>query len=821
MAKARNAARRGSRPRYFASGPDARKWGVSDRLVLAFREVTSQGLGGCSAEGRPSAPPVLVCGLCVWASCAIWFPACRVLDGSICLAAAVAAGIAVAATAAVLLRRRISSAIGVALLGVVLGLCSSSIAASSLHSGWDEVAGGGVKAEGIVLEEDARAGTYGRYAEATVYAGGKSYRVRVLFDSDVDEGLFFGERFSVSGTIEPVSEEYAEDDWNSGLAGTISVSHVDQSQSSSPVELIAQARKRAVETLMSCDGEDDGKSVLAALACGYRVDLYESNAYSDFKIVGLAHLVAVSGAHLSLASMLISAALSALRLPKAAAALAQAAFIAAYLVFTGMPISAVRAAIMALASQFSWVARRRSSPLGSLGLCIMVLAATDPVGSVSASFALSALSVLGIAVFMPLLKGWASRARGLRPGALTESLCATLSSNLLSLPLSAALFSQVPLAAPFANLVAAPLFTAVCGAGLVSSGATLISPDVGAVLFSASAGLCTAMCRCVGLVASVPYASVPFAGNVSLAVLATAVGGAVLWATWPAPTLRFATGAAMAAVCVLAAAAIASPSATGTRIVALDVGQGDAILLQSGSRAVLVDTGNQDQKLLEALARHGVMRVDAVVVTHGDDDHMGSLESLRGIVQVGEVIVCEDALGCECANCRRLVDSAEALVGESGVKGVSCGDAIVCGAFRLEVVWPHAFADEGGNSDSLCLYAQADTDGDGAAECSALLVGDAEDEQLDEMLDEGAFGRGDVYKVGHHGSRKAIDEETAARLRPRISLVSVGAYNTYGHPNQSTLDALRKAGSSIYRTDESGDISCEISSTATRVAVVH
>lgn len=128
----------------------------------------------------------------------------------------------------------------------------------------------------------------------------------------------------------------------------------------------------------------------------------------------------------------------------------------------------------------------------------------------------------------------------------------------------------------------------------------------------------------------------------------------------------------------------------------------------------------------------------------------------------------------------------------------------------MQVIWPQRFEDEGGNADSLCLKALADVDGDGSTDWTALLVGDAERDQMKELLDVGAVEGVDIYKVGHHGSKNALDEQVALALSPRISLVSAGAGNRYGHPAAETLEILERAGSRVLRTDESGDVSCKL-----------
>ena len=159
-------------------------------------------------------------------------------------------------------------------------------------------------------------------------------------------------------------------------------------------------------------------------------------------------------------------------------------------------------------------------------------------------------------------------------------------------------------------------------------------------------------------------------------------------------------------------------------------------------------------------------------------------------------------------------DDAAALVGADAVEGLEAGDELALGACAMRVAWPRAFADEGGNGDSLCLVAAA---GEGAGRFTALLTGDAEADQLRAMADGGAIGAIDVLKVGHHGSAASLDEDLARRLAPAVALVSVGENNRYGHPRPEPLAALKAAGAAVFRTDESGDVAVTFDADRLRV----
>ncbi len=129
-----------------------------------------------------------------------------------------------------------------------------------------------------------------------------------------------------------------------------------------------------------------------------------------------------------------------------------------------------------------------------------------------------------------------------------------------------------------------------------------------------------------------------------------------------------------------------------------------------------------------------------------------------------------------------------------------------CGRFRLTVVWPGRFADEGGNADSLSFLCSWDGDEDGEGEWTALLCGDAEAEQLAKMAESLPPEGVDVLKVGHHGSKKSLDASVAERLSPSVALIGVGEHNRYGHPSQEALDLLDSKGCATYCSDEAGNV---------------
>lgn len=775
-----------------------------------------------SRPPRPFLPPLLVAGLVLWAATALIWPTLRLAP----VAALPVLGMIALGVAVWLASRALRAARGGGLsLGTLVALALA--AAVVLCSFWGGAlrgsmayaeAQGGDSASAIwhaELIEDARRGDFGWHAEARLRdEDGRALRARLNLPEDA--ALLQGQSLTVSGTLKPPAEAVAAYYWDAGLAGslTASASTFVSEEIALDGSPFVSLRRCALDLVAACGG--DNAPLLQALVCGWRPAIEESGLYDCFKAVGLAHLVAVSGAHLSIVVLFVAGGLKLLRLGRRAMTVASALFLVGYVAFTGMPVSALRAAIMAATGLFALWANRRNSALSALGLCLLLLVGADPSCALSASFALSAGSTLGIALFAPLLSSaFAGRPRLKK--AVGDPIALTGASALATQPYAAALFSQLPLLSPLANLVAGPLFTLACLVGFVAVLLACLAPAAAPGLIGAAALACAPLSAVVGALASLQGSCVPIdAAPLAAAALSSAlcIG---LWIWWPRVSVGGLAGAAGAVALALLVLRLPLGMPTDA-IVMLDVGQGDAFLVRSGASALLIDTGNQDSLLKAALARQRVGGLDAVAVTHSDDDHCGSLSVLGDVSPVSRLLVPEGLSACPCKACSELMAAARAQELADALIELSPGDTVRCGKFSLTVLWPERLTDDGGNADSLCLLAAWDDDGDEVPEWTALLTGDAEAGQLDRIADKLPASGVDVLKVGHHGSKKSLDSSSAARLSPKIALISVGENNRYGHPSQETLDLLDQVGCAVFCSDESGDVVVAFSEDALTVS---
>lgn len=758
-------------------------------------------MNGNSTASRPVFPPLFLVAMPLWACCAATYSLLEGMLASVALAFAVVGACGVLMCAVCMYRCGTQRLLLVG-LGVFLGLACAGQEAFSMYGKARYFADAGVQTYLFQIVEDVQESQFGVYCMARAQdRSGHSCLVRVNLPNKSSAQCW--DVFEKTCSIRLPSRVAASYYWNKGCLGSVSPYHADLRAPKGPMGIVSMFREKGLQAFGAQAG--DGALFMRSIVFGQRGDLFDSDLYGNVKRIGLSHLVAVSGAHVSIMLCALGWLLKRLRCPRAPSLCLQAFMCVLYVLLTAAPFSAIRASIMVLCGLFSYAGARRSHALNALSVCAIGFIVLRPSVCLSTSFLLSSLATAGIVLFAGYFSSWFGvLLRGRLPNAC-ELLGMTCAALFATLPVSVAQFGQLSLIAPLANLAAAPLFAFLCvggmGAGL--AGALLPAAGIPAALMCAFAEY---FCRGVALLASVPYAAVAFDAPWWMACIVAGGAAAWLYVRWPKPSVRSFTRFFAAGLVAFACLLFAAPMTHGTEIIMLDVGQGDAFVLRSGHRAVLIDTGNKDTSVLKGLARYGVYHVDAVLISHPDDDHCGSLSAILDFIEVDHVLVAQDLLSCTCANCRSLKESAK----DVQLVGVQKGDIFVWGAFRAKVLSPSSFVDEGGNDDSLVLRVEVDADANGIADSTGLFCGDAESEVLGHLALEGTLAQVDIYKVGHHGSLGAFTNEQLALLSPRIALVSAGRGNRYGHPAQDTMQLLEEAGVVAYRTDEQGDVVCKL-----------
>ena len=568
----------------------------------------------------------------------------------------------------------------------------------------------------------------------------------------------------------------------------------------------------------------------AALARGFVLgqdDEIDAATKRDFRRAGLSHLLAVSGQNVTLLALLALPVLGALGVPLRERLLWVLGLIAVYVPLTGAGPSIQRAAVMGAAGLLATLGGRRASRLYALGLALLATLAIDPGIAADIGWQLSFAAVLGILVLAaPIRRALVARigGGGLRR-ALAEGIAVTVAATVATAPLIAFHFETLSTTTLVANVLALPAVAPAMWLGMATAALSQVPGfpleplnGVAALLFAYVAQI-AAWCagprwaeihlHLGGTGLALSYAAIaaalPIGSRLSRHRRLARVRGRRCAAAGTANGARTPTphAIAVALAAVLLAAVVAWPGGTSSsapafpdlRVEVLDVGQGDAILLQpADSPPILIDGGPPGDELAAKLADAGVERLGAAVVTHDQSDHIGGIEEILGRVPVSRLVY--GRLG------GRSVAEARA-VGAIPVQ-VAAGGLLRSGRLRIEVLWPprdlleQPARDADPNQSALVLLARR-------SGFSMLLTADAESESA--AFDSGPV---DVLKVAHHGSEDAGLSRLLDRTRPDLAVISVGEGNPYGHPAPSTLAVLAARGIRTLRTDRDGDVVIDV-----------
>ncbi|MGE0393910.1 MAG: DNA internalization-related competence protein ComEC/Rec2 [Vicinamibacterales bacterium] len=553
--------------------------------------------------------------------------------------------------------------------------------------------------------------------------------------------------------------------------------------------------------------------IVTALLIGDRTAI-PGEVRGRLQAAGTYHVIAISGGNIA---VLVVLAMTLLRAagagPRLAAGLAVPLLLAYAGVVTGGP-SVRRAVVMAVVYLTARAVDVRAPVWNTLALGAAGLLIADPLDVLDAGFwltfgATAALVGAGRLSARTDTEGdsggriaWPRRVLGVL-------LAGTLASTLVELvivPVTLVAFSRVTLAGIAANLVAVPAMTVAQLAGLVVAAGP---PAPVAQLCGFTAGLATDV-----LLAS--SAVVDWAPWLSPRVPAPPAWvwpcyGGLLAAAWRAPR----PGPALAALCVAVGLWANWPPAGAAdhgrlTLTALDVGQGDAILLGlPDGRAVLVDAGGGpagggevgERVVGPALWARGIRRLHGLVVTHADPDHVGGAAAILDDFRPTVLWTGIRVPGHEPTVLLERHARAAGVREEMLVRGgrFELGGATVRVLHPPPADWERPRVR---NDDSIVLEVRF-------GDVAILLTGDAGIDVERELLDRLSPASVRVLKVGHHGSRTSTGAALVGRWAPQVAVISSGRGNPFGHPAPDVLHRLREVGAHVFRTDREGEVTIE------------
>ena len=573
----------------------------------------------------------------------------------------------------------------------------------------------------------------------------------------------------------------------------------------------------STETLLYTNLSDKSAGLLAAIMLG-RTGGLTPEQRDAFQRAGLMHLFAVSGLHAGLIAGLIVLLASIFGFGPRGRAIVVLFGLALFCALTGFRSSVLRAALLVGVFMLQPLVRREVEPLSALATVALLLLLLRPRALWQLDFQLSFLCALTLVFISPGVVaiqeqlgprlGWKLPARiAIR---FLQVAFASACIQLALAPMLAGQFGVVSLIAPLANAIILPFAAPILGVGFGAALVAQAAPELGAGL--------------IGLL-DWPVAGIGHAASLFAAIPGAALEGLTPWPVWAigfyyllltagrwVRLRRHFTpvdGALPAAFCSAFALGfllwfpVFRPEAPRVRVTFLDVGQGDAILVETRDGAtMLVDAGpERGQSLVRELDARGVDRLDLLVLTHADADHAGGAPSVIQAFRPGHL-----AVGGSLAETLIWEDVAQA-VGDRQIPVLQVlrGAALqLAPDVRAEVLHPTPdFLEEGDERNAASIVLRLTV-----GEVSFLLTGDADFDSETAMLTHLPEEqlRSAVLKAGHHGSASSSSMPFLAAVRPAHAIISCGRDNRYGHPAPEVLARLAEMGVQVWRTDRQGTL---------------
>lgn len=566
---------------------------------------------------------------------------------------------------------------------------------------------------------------------------------------------------------------------------------------------------------------DEEAGILEAMLFGEKSEL-SGDIKELYQAAGISHVLVISGLHISLLALAVAGILRRLGFPMPVWVILSVGVLAGYGILIGQPTTAVRALLMFFVLQGARLLGRSYDLLSALAFAGILMLLDNPDLILDGGCRLSFCAVIGVGwyvseknkIFRSIgekekRKNRGKGGKGSSAGAILENIRAGWYLWLFTLPVMLDTFYQVSVVGLLWNLVAIPLLPVIIasgGLGVVLAGWNIFlgslagSPAYGMLQLYREIGNISEKLP-VGMWTPGQPSKPVIAGYYLVIFLLVLVEKQLIkrekwWKIFPGMEL-----CSMLLLLLL----MAHPWQQREKITFLDVGQGDASLLQSGGQTLLLDGGSTSQKnvgtyvILPYIKQQGISCLEAVVLTHTDQDHINGVtevleEGKKGWLTVKNLMYPYWMEGTEQGKqLKKLAEEAGA-----SCRKIRAGDRLTIGKAEAVVLYPkeqEKIAEP--NAGSLVLFWKWEG-------VQAMFTGDLPEEKERELLQN--LPACEILQVGHHGSATSTCREFLEQVQPSLAVISCAMKNRYGHPSPDTVDRLKKTGCEIRYTMKSGAI---------------
>ena len=584
-------------------------------------------------------------------------------------------------------------------------------------------------------------------------------------------------------------------------------------------------------------------------------DITEDN----FKKSNLTHMLAVSGSHITYIIVALTTILS--KTNRKFSLIITILFLLFFTVLTGFTASVLRASIMGIITLLASILHRKSDTINNLGISSIIILIYNPYLLVDAGFLLSYAGTIGIILFSKKISnGISIIVNKINPNLLNieqnnnskiffvksiiekiilyviSSLSLTLSANIVIIPIMAYMFSTISFTFWISNILAGPVMEVVTIFGFIVYFISIIFPILAQFLGIALNLLLTVLLKIAEISSKIPGASIYIK---TPSIYMCVIYYLIIYILFNMQAIKqiirkkaifrlYAIKAkkqrknilVIAILFTILVNSIIYVTDKNIKIYFVDVGQGDCTLIQtSGRKNVLIDGGGSEfgsfdvgkSTLLPYLLDRGITKIDYMMISHFDSDHIGGLFYIMENLRVDNIIISKQGESSE--NLKKFIEILQSNIRGSKNKTniilVKKGDNIkIDNSSYFEILFPEEelINDNILNNNSIVAKFVSNN-------FKMLFTGDIEEiaeNRLCELYKSTNKLQADIIKVAHHGSKTSSTLNFLELVKPKIALIGVGENNNFGHPNDAVLKRIKDLGAHIYRTDQMGEISIVI-----------
>lgn len=649
------------------------------------------------------------------------------------------------------------------------------------------------------------------------------------------ETLNYGDKIIVKGNFEEANTarneggfDYKQYLKSKNIYGIVTVDKKDietiNKNNVGVIDLLANKVRNSMKRKIEQNLPNETNELLSGMLIGEKSNL-QKEIQEDFRDSSLSHVLAISGMHVSYVMLGITFLISKIKFSKKMSKIVTILILLFFIILTGKTASVTRACFMSSYIILASLLHKKAHVLGSISISLLIILIINPYFILDIGLQLSYGGTIGIVLIYPILKKYKKKKED-KTGRIKkvlykikdkiiDTILITISANLVIFPIVLFHYNIMSFTFIISNLLISPIIGIIIILGFLSVFSSYIVSSK--VMFFFLQILLSVLAQIAHFCAGLPLSKVYFPTPKIYVIIIYYLFLIYIILV----KNKIITGKKIGkkvfiifTIIVIILNLILNFIPKTFTISFIDVGQGDSMLISTpkGKNIIVDGGGSRDettfnigkQTLIPYLLNKGITKLDYIIISHFDSDHVGGILSVLEELKAEKVIICEQE---ENENYKRFKE----IVKNKKIKVyvVKKGDNLkIEKNIWLNILWPkdERIKENAINNNSIVAKLNYKS-------FSILLTGDIEKIAENEILKEyenSNILNANILKVAHHGSKSSSIKEFLEKVKPQIALIGVGEKNTFGHPNAGVLNRLENLSTKIYRTDEKGEITIKI-----------